>query len=295
MSRLTVIILILLPLVGSYAQTSPAAAQTEETRIAEARRRVGEAPAVTNLNSPTVSVPMVGTKTLPLVEVSLNGKGPYRFLVDSGANVTLLQMRVADELKLPVLRPGEKSRLLALGSLQIGDAHFQDLVVGARAWDENIDGVIGFNLFADCLLTMDYPHQRLMMRKGNLPPANGKDIFKYGLDRRNPTLDVNIGHERLTVLIDTGAVSGLIIPDNLAAKFPFIDGLQLGPSLSTFAIPRSQARTGRLAGDMVIGIHYISKPVIHVWSDEIPLIGSGILQHFILTFDQKNQTMRVSV
>ena len=68
-------------------------------------------------------------------------------------------MRVADELKLPVLRPGETSKLLSLGSVQIDGAHFEDLVVGAKSWNENIDGVIGFNLFTNCLVMMDYTRQ----------------------------------------------------------------------------------------------------------------------------------------
>ena len=97
-------------------------AQSEDT-IAEARRRVGGAPKMTRLETLIVRVPMVGTKTLPLVNVWLNGKGPYKLLVDTAANVTILQMRVADELKLPVLRPGDTSKLVALGDMQIG-GHF---------------------------------------------------------------------------------------------------------------------------------------------------------------------------
>ena len=90
-----------------------------------------EPPRITNLDSATVDVKMLGSKTLPLVEARLNGKGPYKLLVDSAANVTLLQMRVADELKLPILRAGEASKLVSLASIQVGGAHFQDLVVGS--------------------------------------------------------------------------------------------------------------------------------------------------------------------
>lgn len=199
-----------------------------------------------------------------------------------------------DELKLPVLRPGESSKLVSLMSIQIGNAHFQDVVVGARAWDENIDGVIGFNLFSDCLLTMDYPRQRIILRKGALPPANGKDIFTYGLDNRSPTLEIAIGNERVNLLVDTGAAQGVVIPDTVASKLQFAGGLVAGPNLSTFDTPKSRALLGRLSGDITIGIHIISEPTIHVWND-VPVIGSGLLQDFILTFDQKNRTLKMSL
>lgn len=276
------------------AQSQSNATQNQEAQIAEARRRVVLPPNVTRFDSEVVNVPMLGTKTLPLVEVKLNGKGPYKLLLDSAANVTLLQMRVADELKLQVLRPGETSKLLALNSLQIGTARFEDLVVGARAWNEDIDGVLGFNVFADCLLTMDYTRQRVILRQGMLPPVNGKDIFKYGLDNRSPTLEITIGNERLSILVDTGATQAVVIPDTIASKLRFAKGLSPGPNMSTFEIAQSRALIGRLSGSITIGIHEISEPTIHVWSD-IPLIGSGLFKDFVLTFDQKNQTLKISV
>src|SRR5215213_7860242 len=106
---LMIIFFVLLVPVSDNVQCQSNTEQNQVEQIAEARRRVDEAPKITRFDSVVVNVPMVGTKTLPLVEAKLNGKGPYKLLVDSGANVTLLQMHVADELKLPVLRPGEKS------------------------------------------------------------------------------------------------------------------------------------------------------------------------------------------
>lgn len=291
---LIILCVVFISLLSSNLQGQSNATQNQTEQIAEARRRVVAPPGITRLDSDVVKVRMVGTKTLPLVDAKLNGKGPYKLLVDSAANVTLLQTRVADELKLPVLRPGEASKLVSLESVQIGDAYFQDLVVGARSWNEDIDGVIGFNLFTNCLLTLDYPGQRMILRKGALPPANGKDIFNYGLDNRSPTLNIGIGNELLTVLVDTGATQGVVIPDKIASRLRFNKGLIAGPDLSTFETPKSRALVGRLSGNINIGIHEIAEPTIHVWSD-IPLIGSGLLQDFILTFDQNSRTLRISL
>jgi predicted aspartyl protease len=271
-----------------------AAAQTDEDVIAEARRRVVLPPKVTRLDAANVRVPLVGTKTLPLVNVKLNGKGPYKLLVDTAANVTLLQMRVADELRLPVLRPGDTSKLVSLKTLEIGGAHFEDLVVGARAWKEDIDGVIGFNLFADCLLTLDYPRQQLGMRTGTLPAANGRDIFVYGLDNRSPTLEFMIGNQRFNILVDTGAAQGLVIPKATADKLRFAGDLVPGPTLSTFDTAASRSRLGKLAETIKIGIHQIDGLTVHVWED-VPVLGSALFKDFVLTFDQKNRTLKIGV
>ena len=293
MKQLAIFCFALIILLYSNTNAQSTATQNQTEQVAEARRRVVEPPKITRLDLAVVNVPMLGS-TLPLIEVRLNGKGPYKLLIDTAANVTLLQTRVSDELKLPVLRPGETSRLVSLTSLQIGDAHFQDLVVGAKVWNESIDGVIGFNLFADCLLTIDYTRQRIILRKGTLPPANARDIFTYGLDNRRPTLPIVIGNERLTVLVDTGAAQGVVIPNTIASKLRFAGGLAAGPNLSTFDTPQSRALMGRLSGSIIIGIHEISEPTVHVWND-VPIIGSGLLQDFVLTFDQKNRTLRISL
>lgn len=237
---------------------------------------------------------MVGTKTLPLVSVEINGNGPYKFLVDSGANVTLLQMRVADELNLPVLRPGDTSKLVAVRSVKIGGAHFEDVVVGARAWDEAIDGVIGFNLFADLLLTMDYPNQQVILRRGELPATNGKDVFTYGLDNRSPTLEITIGNERLNMLVDTGARQALVIPNSIASKLKFAGELVPGPKLSTFHTPASDSRIGKLADELSMGIHKIAGTKVHVWED-VPVLGRDLFKDFVLTFDQRNRRLRIGV
>jgi predicted aspartyl protease len=215
-------------------------------------------------------------------------------LVDTGANVTMLQMRVADELNLPVLRPGDASKLVSLTRMQMGGAHFEDLVVGARSWEEDIDGIIAFTIFADVLFTMDYPKQQLILRKGELPVTNGKDVFTYGLDARCPTLEITIGKERLNILIDTGARQALVVPNSIASKLEFAGPLMPGPTLSTFHTAASASRLGKLSDELSMGIHKIAGTKVHVWED-VPVLGSDLFKDFVLTFDQKNLRLQIGV
>ena len=44
------------------------------------------------------------------VEVRVNGRGPYRFLVDSGADTSVVGLRIARDLQLPLGKAGNAAR-----------------------------------------------------------------------------------------------------------------------------------------------------------------------------------------
>jgi hypothetical protein len=58
--------------------------------------RIQRGAASVTLEGGRSTVPLVGPPTLPLVEVQLNGMGPYRLLVDLGSNIFLLRRAVAE-------------------------------------------------------------------------------------------------------------------------------------------------------------------------------------------------------
>lgn len=231
---------------------------------------------------------------MPLVHVRLNGRGPYRLLVDTGANVTLLQGRVARELRLPVLRPGEKSQLVEVRLLEIGAARFVDLVAGARDWPEDIDGVLGFNLFADCLLTLDYPERRLILARGFLPPADGSDRVAYEIgESRHPFVELAIGETRIRFLLDTGATQWLTIPKTVAGNLRFAGPSRPGPMLTSNG-ESHPSEVARLADDVRIGSYRITRPELILTSEDHPLMGSGLLKHFRVTIDQAARVLELS-
>src|SRR2546423_6876277 len=67
-----------------------------------------------------------------IVPVKINGKGPYRFVLDTGATFTCIDNKLVEELKLPewkgqfgvaVITPGEGNvRLVSVDSLEVGEA-----------------------------------------------------------------------------------------------------------------------------------------------------------------------------
>jgi hypothetical protein len=69
------------------------ARQLDPALIEEIRR----GPSEVELHGAPVVVPIVGSRTIPLLEATINGRGPFRLLIDFGANVILLRDSVAAE------------------------------------------------------------------------------------------------------------------------------------------------------------------------------------------------------
>ena len=131
-------------------------------------------PAKTELGQERVVVPMRLNKNIPLVEIFINGQGPYTFFLDTGTGAMVIPRELADRLSLPevtamsgALKTGSGKevtiqRLVHINSLRIGTAEFSQFKAAVIDFEgypellEECDGILGFPLFAECLLTMDF-------------------------------------------------------------------------------------------------------------------------------------------
>src|SRR6185436_20298847 len=124
-----------------------------------------------------VNVEMGRSGHIPVVAVKINGRGPYRFGLDTGgAGSARIDSALAASLGLKSVgqaRAGDPSGknmqtvdLVQVKSIEIGGARFEGVIAPIRSetlrWKgEPIVGILGFNLFRDCLLTLDFPGNRL--------------------------------------------------------------------------------------------------------------------------------------
>jgi hypothetical protein len=136
-----------------------------------------------------------GRGGVPIVDVTINGRGPFKFVVDTGAPGPLrLDSKIADALGLKAIRyesEGDGSGanefkvpvvpIDRLGLGRFSKAELEANVMDLRGRGFDFDGVFGMDAFADHVLTIDYARGTLGVGAGSLPPANGKDIFDYEL------------------------------------------------------------------------------------------------------------------
>src|SRR5216684_9066500 len=168
---------------------------------------------VTAQNSPVAVAPMQMRGLMPVIEVKLNGQGPFVFTIDTGAGLQAdIDTSVAAQLKLQsngrVLN-GDPSRendreveTARIDSIKFGGAQFRDVTAVIRPQRITqdypaVDGILGFALFTDYLLTLDYPAMQVRLARGSLPPANGAEILSFEIENRIPVIQVAIGKLRV--------------------------------------------------------------------------------------------------
>lgn len=135
-------------------------------------------PNATSLAADRVDLPTTFVFGCPFVDLKINGRGPYRFLVDTGAEVMTVTPRVANEARIPNSR-GYVAKAIGAG----GQFEYQRIVTinriespglllsavsasilspefarfGEVRGVKDFGGVIGMRPLQNVLLEIDYP------------------------------------------------------------------------------------------------------------------------------------------
>ena len=251
------------------------------------------------------------SRPVPIVQASINGKGPYPFLFDSGTTGFVLDGGFADELGMEVVGTQQVSDLASgvtvdtdqvwMEQIEIGDAVFSGLTAismdGIGVLGSSGDaprGIIGLSTFASCLFTLDYPNEALLIQDGQLPKADGRSIFdcKPEAGSAMPVFMVDVAGENYPVHIDSGGTSGITLPFNQ------IDSLPLDSKPSVVGQGRGangsfEIYASRLNGTVTLGDYSWESPqVTFLPNVQWVHLGNGVLKRFAITWDQKNQRMR---
>jgi CubicO group peptidase (beta-lactamase class C family) len=277
-------------------------------------RRPPTAPARTDMPPKPVAVSLQPIEHLLAVDARVNGRGPYRFAIDSGAAGLL---RVSPELaktlaleEIGMARTGDPSGknarevpIVRVDSVEIGGARFSgvDATVGAgrvagRDGPPQPDGVIGLGLFAGLTVTLDYPKSELRLSREPLPaPAAGADaaagahVVAFTAERGIPQIDIDAANVTLKADVDTGSPALLSVASSMHVPVrgePRVVGK--GRTVSN----EFEIRAADLNGDLRIAGWSHPNPTIDI-VDLFPVanIGSRFLRQYVVTFDLLNQRL----
>lgn len=151
------------------------------------------------------------------VEVRLNGRGPYHFVVDSGADTSAVGLRIARDLQLPLGKPailnGMTSRdvvdRVKVDSLELGPSTIHNLEVPAlREIDLGGDGLIGIDALVQQRLMMDFEQKVIKVEDARTPiKISPGDIIITAKRQRGQLIltQVRTGSTKLDAVIDTGS------------------------------------------------------------------------------------------
>jgi hypothetical protein len=249
------------------------------------------------------SAPMELQKNWPHVQVMVNGKGPFTFVLDTGTGGDALVTRhLAEQLSLPIAGEklvdddsGVKPRKVPafrLDSVSVAGVEFKNVSAGeSPEFDKDFDGILGFTLFRDYLLTLDYPNQKVTLAHGSLPAADGKDILAFTMPDKRPFIELIIDSRKVEVCVDSGG-QGLSLP----AKS--LEGLKFVSKPIAFARAQSMSndveiKGAQLASDIHLGAYILNKPFLAIDTlSPIGNVGGLLLKNFAVTFDQNNKLVQ---
>ena len=217
---------------------------------------------------------------LILVPVQVNDSGPFDFILDTGAGMSLLTSELAAQLGVKIL--GVKAGQTAGGKVSVSLAKVESLAVGEAKLDNvdvavvdlghlgktvgaTIEGDIGHNFLKHFRVTIDYRGSELRFEDPNRIDSFGHTAkTEVPIRLANPAkplilVDVYAnGRGSYQFAIDTGTSTTAITPE--AARQLGVETSPIGPITTGSA--RVSASAGNLKSFQVGGARIDSMPVI---------------------------------
>jgi len=181
--------------------------------------------------------------------------------------------------------------LVRVDAIEIGGARFEGLRAtvndGPRP-DRTAVGIVGYALFKELLLTLDYPKSELGIARGALPPVDGKHVLRLETDGQVPMVELSIGGKKVMTDIDAGSPALLTVPLAVAKELPLNGEPQVVGRGRTVSGP-FEILAAELNGDVTIGPRTLQNPRVDI-VERFPRanIGYRFLRDYAVTFDAKN-------
>jgi len=150
------------------------------------------------------------------VQVEVNGAGPFRFVVDSGADTSVVSRKIAEELALPTGEPAILGGItevalvdrVLVDSLTLGPTTVTDLELPVlREGDIGAQGMIGLDALIEQRLLLDFDERTISVddKETPLPEYSDEIVVRARLQRGQLILtQVKANGISLDAVIDTG-------------------------------------------------------------------------------------------
>jgi len=252
------------------------------------------------------AVPMELARHVPVIQAKVNGRGPFRFALDTGfAGVMMISAGVAKQLDLKVAGEvmagdpsGKNTRSVQqahVDSFDVGNVHLGDFLAGEEAESplDDTDGVIGLQMFHSLLVTLDYPHKKVAFSGGALP-AGDANVLKYSTEKGIPNVNVDVAGTKVSMDIDAGSPALLTVPLSVAKSLP-LDAEPRVVGHGRTMTNEFDVYAATLKGEAHVGNVTLTNPQLD-FVDIFPVgnIGSRFLSQYVVTFDPANQLVRFS-
>jgi hypothetical protein len=247
------------------------------------------------------------------VEVKLNGRGPFHFILDTGNGDFAIVDDVAQRLGLKVAEAGQESGVgekkvstgqTQIAKVQLGDLQFEDLEatvlpnldLGNVFGKKSVDGIVGLDVFQQVVVKHDYIHMVLTFTLPDKFNYRGSGVIvHFDRPRQIPVVDAELDGVRGKFGIDTGARSSLLaygpfvdqnkLKEKYDAKLEGVTGWGIGGPVRSLLARAKEVRIGEVVvRDLVVRLS-TQKTGLTTSSAMAGLIGPDVLSQFDLTVD----------
>jgi hypothetical protein len=239
------------------------------------------------------------------VQASVNGRGPYRFAIDTGASgIGRADTRLAAELSLAKAGEAQNSDgvvttstdVVKVDTIRLGPLTIRNAVLLSRDYNRRLKpgeppmmGIIARDFFAASTITIDYPARTIRFDAAGLDPK-AAGVVAYGPSFAIPVCFGELCHSGK---VDTGSNRGLVLPKEVAAKvavgMPRLLGeaARTNSSVALYEVDlQGPVRVGAVGAA-------VSKALYAEPSTDTVNIGGDFLKDYVLTIDSKNQLLRI--
>ena len=155
------------------------------------------------------------------VPVSIDGRGPFSFMIDTGSERTVVSRDIASILALEF---AEIARLVSIaGSKMVQTVYLPEVTLGRRNYGELVapmlepqhigaDGILGLDGLQDQRILFDFLENAITVEDVTQRARTGDFEIVVSARRKSGQLiftDATIGGRRISVVIDTGAQSNI--------------------------------------------------------------------------------------
>ena len=258
-----------------------------------------------NLVKKEVHIPIDLSTQRPIIALNINGKGPYKFIFDTGAGRNFIDEELSKELKLEVIgkdsigSPGTNRQVMSnrvlVSQISITNA------LTSKGINMNtmplrkmlpVDGVIGGFFFKNYLLSIDYPKSILKITQGELK-KNADGVILFSKDSRILSTEISIAGNRLEAHLDSGNSGNIDIPFSLKDKLEFVkEPIEDGIIRTSLASHKRWKAT--LKGDVVIGNMVYKSPEVNLIEGfEFVNLGFLFFNQSQITIDGLNNLLKI--
>ncbi len=249
----------------------------------------------------------MGRHREPIVEVEINGKGPFAFILDTGSTHTSIGDRLAAILDAPAvakttvttslgdaLQPVVRLDRLAIGPVLASGILATEISQHTLDPDDEICGVLGQDILAGLVYTLDFSARRVEWNSQT--PSPGRSSTLNLRSARGRFLAELPQHGSTLWLVPDSGAEGLVLYERPSMKLPPLTRHPNGLSLSTVS-DQQVVDTAHIDHLRVGRANLTDVPAVLVKrSDADPSFGDGLLPLAMfarVTFDGPRRRLTV--